>query len=106
MNQLARTFITAFLAYSAHFGVTKLYSTICIPSGIYGFFVGGVTTGSSVCTTMLQFMTNTQTAFSTIVLTSLSRMIVDSALGIPDTVANTLTKAIHTRSTHEEDGNE
>lgn len=94
MNQLVRTFLSAFLAYSAHFGVTKLYSSICIPSGVYGFFVGGVTTGSSVCSTMLQFMTNTQTAFSTIILTSLSRMIIDSAIGIPDAVGNKLSKAI------------
>lgn len=93
MNQLVRTCITAFLAYSAHYGVTKLYTNICIPSGVYGFFVGGVTTGSSVCTTILQFMTNSQTAFSTIIVTSLSRMIVDSALGFPETIVNKMTQA-------------
>ena len=92
MNQLVRTCIAAFLAYSAHYSATQIYTSICIPSGVYGFFMGGVTTGSSVCSTMLQFMTNSQTAFSTIILTSLSRMIVDSAIGLPDTLANSLSK--------------
>ena len=92
MNQLVRTCISAFLAYSAHYSATKIYTSICIPSGVYGFFMGGVTTGSSVCSTMLQFMTNSQTAFSTIILTSLSRMIVDSAIGIPDILSNSLSK--------------
>ena len=34
MSTLVRTFLSAVLAYSAHYSVSKLYSEVCIPSGI------------------------------------------------------------------------
>jgi hypothetical protein len=80
MSTIVRTFLSAVLAYTAHYSVSKLYSEICIPSGILGFFQGGITAGSPICSTALTFMSNTHNAYSTIILASLSRMFVDFAL--------------------------
>ena len=80
MSTLVRTFLSAVLAYTTHYSVSKLYSEFCIPAGLYGFFQGGLTAGSPICSTALTFMTNTHTAYSTIIFASLSRMIVDFAL--------------------------
>ena len=88
MSTVIRTFLSAVLAYSTHYGVTKLYSEFCIPSGIYGFIQGGLTTGSPVCSTTLSFMTSTYNAYSTIILVSLSRMIVDFALETSEKIGN------------------
>ena len=80
MSTIVRTFLSAVLAYSTHYGVTKLYSEFCIPSGVYGFIQGGLTAGSPICSTALSFMSSTHNAYSTIILASLSRMFVDFAL--------------------------
>ena len=92
MSTIIRSFLSAALAYTAHYSVSKLYSEICIPSGFIGFFQGGITAGSPICSTALSFMTNTHNAYSTIILASLSRMIVDFALEASSSISSRVEK--------------
>jgi hypothetical protein len=101
MSTIIRSFLSAVLAYTAHYSVSKLYSEICIPSGFVGFFQGGITAGSPICSTALSFMTNTHNAYSTIILASLSRMIVDFALEASSTISSRVEKRFIKHKTHE-----
>ncbi len=94
MSTIVRTFLSAVLAYSTHYGVTKLYSEFCIPSGVYGFFQGGLTAGSPICSTALTFMTSTHNAYSAIILASLSRMFVDFAIETSDKITTRVEKRL------------
>lgn len=95
MSTIIRTFLSTVLAYSTHYGVTKLYSEFCIPSGVYGFIQGSLTTGSPICSTALSFMSSTHTAYSTIILASLSRMFVDFALETSEKIGNRVEEHMH-----------
>ena len=77
MYPLARTALAAFIAYSSHYAITKVYASYCIPSGLFGFFQGGLTTGSPLCQGAFTVMTQTQTAYSSILITSLSHVFID-----------------------------
>jgi hypothetical protein len=77
MYPLARTALAAFIAYSSHYAITKAYAYYCIPDGIWGFFQGGLTTGSPLCQGAFTVMTQTQTAYSSILITSLSHVFID-----------------------------
>lgn len=69
--------LTASVAYSTHYGVTKLYNEFCVPNGIWGFFQGAVTTGSPVCAAGMTVMQTTQVSYSTVILMGLTRFVVD-----------------------------
>lgn len=77
MNPLVKTAITAIVAYSSHFGITKLYTAFCVPDGFYGFIQGFLTTGGPLCSSLLSLMTHTQLTYSTLLITSMARMFVD-----------------------------
>jgi hypothetical protein len=77
MYAVSRAFLSATLTYVAHYSVTKLYSTFCVPEGIWGFMQGSIITGSPVCASALTVMTNTHSAYSAMILSGLSRFIVD-----------------------------
>lgn len=68
---------SAVIAYGAHYGVTKLYSNICVPDGVYGFLQGSITTGSPVCSMLFTIMTNTNVTYSTLLTISITRIVVD-----------------------------
>ena len=103
MSTLVRTFLSAVLAYSAHYSVSKLYSEVCIPSGVVGFLQGGITAGSPICSTALSFMMNTHNAYSTIILASLSRLFVDFALETSNRVGDRLEKRFRSTKTVDEE---
>ncbi len=103
MSTLVRTFLSAVLAYSAHYSVSKLYSEVCIPSGFVGFLQGGITAGSPICSTALSFMMNTHNAYSTIILASLSRLFVDFALETSNRVGDRLEKRFRSTQTVDEE---
>jgi hypothetical protein len=77
MNAITKAGITAIIAYSSHFGVTKIYNTFCIPDGFYGFLEGLLTSGSPFCGSLLHIMTYTQVTYSTLLVTGLARLLVD-----------------------------
>jgi hypothetical protein len=76
-RSLAKTALAAAVAYSSHYGITKFYSSVCLPTGVVGFFKGAVTTGSPMCSTAFGMMQQSQVTYSTILLTSLSHLFVD-----------------------------
>ncbi len=84
MYAISRAVLSAALTYVAHYSVTKLYSSFCIPDGVWGFFQGSIITGSPMCSSALTVMTNTHTAYSTMILAGVSRFVVDC---IADTAA-------------------
>jgi hypothetical protein len=77
MHTLLKTGLSAVIAYTSHYSITKLYSNFCIPDGVYGFFKGILSAGSPVCSTTFSVMSNTHITYSTILMTSLSRLLID-----------------------------
>jgi hypothetical protein len=77
MEYIIKTGLSALVAYSAHYGATKFYNSVCVPDGIIGYLQGLITTGSPVCQAGLQIISNTQTSYSSMVLISLTRLFID-----------------------------
>jgi hypothetical protein len=78
MRNLIRTLVAAFLAYSSHYAFTRTYTWICIPDGISGFFTGMVYTGSPICSGILNAISHSHVTFTTVVVTSMSRLLIDT----------------------------
>ena len=78
MRNLTKTLLAAFLAYSSHYAFTKTYAWLCIPDGIGGFFTGMMYTGSPVCAGILNIMSHSHVKFTTVVVTSMSRLLIDN----------------------------
>jgi hypothetical protein len=74
---LIKSFVSAVIAYSTHYGVSKLYNAMCIPDGVWGYLQGFATTGSPVCQAGMQIMSSTQLSYSSIIMMGVSRIIVD-----------------------------
>jgi len=77
MEQVSKLFLSASVAYSTHYGVTKLYNYVCLPDGFFGFFSGMMTTGSPVCQTVYSIMNHTQVTYSTILFVGITHALVD-----------------------------
>ena len=70
------------LAYSIHYGSIKLYSTLCVPDGMWGYLQGLLTTGSPMCQVALTAASQTQTSYSSLLLVGGSRFFIDM-VGLP-----------------------
>lgn len=81
LAELTRTGLSILLVYSVHYGTTKTYSMICVPSGVLGYLFGLVTLGSPWCKLMLEIMKITENQYSTVILIILSRLFMQ-ALGV------------------------
>jgi hypothetical protein len=77
MDIIIKSAASALIAYTAHYGATKFYNYACIPSGIIGYFQGLITTGSPICQVGVQIISNTQVTYSSMIMTSIARVIVD-----------------------------
>jgi hypothetical protein len=77
MEAILKTVGSAVLAYSTHYGMTKLYSNMCVPDGIWGYLGGMVSTGSPVCQAGVHIISNTQISYSSIIMMGASRILVD-----------------------------
>jgi hypothetical protein len=77
MNSIFKTAVAAFVAYSTHFGVLKLYNEVCVPDGFWGYLQGSITTGSPICNGMFTVMSQSQVSYNAIIITSLSYLFVD-----------------------------
>jgi hypothetical protein len=69
---------SAAIAYSTHYGVTKLYSNFCVPDGFWGYLQGAVTAGSPVCQAGVQVMQHTQMSYSTLIMMGATRLFLDA----------------------------
>jgi hypothetical protein len=77
MDPIMKFAATAFLTYSTHYGISKVYNLACVPDGIMGYMYGFVSMGSPLCQVGLQAMTNTQVSYSSMVMTGITRLVVD-----------------------------
>jgi len=80
INNITKIFGSLLLTYTTHYVATNLYSSICLPTGIWGFLQGMINTGSPMCTTTLHFVSATQASYATILTVTLSRMFMDVIL--------------------------
>ena len=80
METIAKTALTAFFTYSAHYGISKAYSEYCIPDGVWGFIQGSLTTGSPICSSVFSAMSHTQVSYGTVILTTLSSAIANALI--------------------------
>jgi hypothetical protein len=77
MESITKSALSALIAYSTHYGVTKIYNKICIPDGIWGYIHGLITAGSPVCQAGVTIITNTQVTYSSMILMGITRVVVD-----------------------------
>ena len=77
MEAISRGVISGLLAYSVHYGAIKVYSTMCVSEGVWGFVQGMVTTGSPVCQSLLTIASQSQVSYSAFVLLGVTRVFVD-----------------------------
>jgi hypothetical protein len=77
MEVILKSAASAIIAYTAHYASTKFYSYACVPDGWMGYLNGLITTGSPVCQVGVQLISSTQTSYSSMLLMSISRILVD-----------------------------
>lgn len=77
MNSVFKSAMAATVAYSSHFLLAKLYNTVCVPDGFWGFIQGSITTGSPICGGIFTVMSQSHVSYNAILLTSLSYLFVD-----------------------------
>ena len=77
MEFVSKGVVSAIIAYTTHYGISKIYNHICVPDGILGFFQGLIATGSPVCQAGVQLISSTQLSYSSLVTLGVSRLIVD-----------------------------
>lgn len=77
MEPIVKFVTTAALTYSAHYGIAKMYNMVCVPDGLMGYIYGVVSMGSPICQVGLQAMTSTQVSYSSMIMTGITRLIVD-----------------------------
>ena len=75
--RLAGTFL---LTYTTHYGASKVYTAVCVPDGWLGFVQGMFTTGSPICTTILSYISNSQSSYATVITATISRSVMDTLL--------------------------
>ena len=80
MESILKGVTSAMLAYTTHYGVVKLYNRICVPDGIFGYLQGLVTTGSPVCQAGVQIVSSTQVSYSSVILLTLTRLVLDAVI--------------------------
>ena len=77
MEPILKFAATAALTYSTHYSIAKVYNMACVPDGIMGYIYGFVSMGSPVCQVGLQAMTSTQVSYSSMIMTGITRLVVD-----------------------------
>ena len=77
MELVLKSIASAIVSYSAHYVSTKIYSYTCVPDGILGYLKGFITTGSPICQMGVSMISSTQTSYSSMIMMSISRIIVD-----------------------------
>jgi hypothetical protein len=71
---------TLLLTYTSHYGAAKIYSSLCVPNGIWGYIQGMFTTGSPICAATLSYVSNSQSSYATIITMTISRAVMDAIL--------------------------
>lgn len=69
--------MSAVVAYTAHYGMVKLYSAACVPDGVWGYVQGLVTAGSPFCQAGVQIISSTQVTYGAVITMGLTRLVLD-----------------------------
>ena len=77
MDLILKNIAAGILAYSTHYAATKFYNYACVPDSFMGYISGIIITGSPVCQSVVQVISNTQMSYSSIVLMSITRTVVE-----------------------------
>jgi len=77
MDQIVKIAGSVLLTYTTHYVAANLYTQLCVPGSLWGFFQGMVTTGSPVCTATLTYVASSQASYSTILTMTVSRLFMD-----------------------------
>jgi hypothetical protein len=77
MEAVAKGLLSAAVAYTAHYGTVKLYDSMCVPDGWWGFVQGIATAGSPICQAGVQVIQSTQVSYSTMILMGITRVLID-----------------------------
>jgi len=80
MDQLAKIVGSIVLTYSTHYVAANFYTNVCVPTGIWGFVQGMFTTGSPVCSATLNYVSSSQTSYTSILTVTASRLVMDMLL--------------------------
>ena len=80
MDQLAKIVGSIVLTYSTHYVAANIYTHLCVPTGLWGFVQGMLTTGSPVCSATLNYVSSSQTSYTTILTVTASRLVMDMLL--------------------------
>ena len=64
MHPLLLTVIPFVTLYGTHYGATHLYSNLCVPLSVTGFFTSLITTASPICSGLLTVMTTTSQGYA------------------------------------------
>ena len=77
LEVILKNIAAGLLAYSSHYAATKFYNYACVPDSFVGYISGIITTGSPICQSVVQVISNTQVSYSSILLTSITRIVVE-----------------------------
>ena len=77
LEVILKNIAAGLLVYSSHYAATKFYNYACVPDSFVGYISGIITTGSPVCQSVVQVISNTQVSYSSILLTSITRIVVE-----------------------------
>jgi hypothetical protein len=80
MESIAKSALSALIAYSTHYGVAKVYDAVCVPDGFWGYVRGLISMGSPICQAGVQIITHTQVSYSSILMMGITRTLVDMIL--------------------------
>jgi hypothetical protein len=71
---------TMLLTYSSHYTAANLYAKLCVPATMWGYLQGMIATGSPVCSAIHAYVGNSQTTYTAVITTTISRAIMDAIL--------------------------
>jgi hypothetical protein len=77
LAEIGKTLATIALTYSAHYASIKVYSSFCVPDGVWGYVQGLLTTGSPMCSATLTYASNSQNTYATIITMAVSRIAIE-----------------------------
>jgi hypothetical protein len=67
MHPLLMTVLPFATLFTAHYGASHLYTTICVPLSVTGFFTSLITTASPICSGLLTVMTTTSQGYTLVI---------------------------------------
>jgi hypothetical protein len=75
--ELVKGLATIGIVYTTHYIAAKTYDAACVPDDAWGFLTGLITTGSPICTGILNVMNATNNAYSAAITLGITRFALD-----------------------------